>query len=246
MKDKDFYFKFFYKFRFLFFILFFILISNILIFTNISELDIKGNSWHSKEEIEEILFEEKFSRNSFLNFVKVILKNKKKIAFIEDYRINFKSPKKIELEVYEKSIVACVEYMSSYMYFDKDGILVESSTEKLDKIPIVKNLRIDNFVLYKKLGVDDEEIFKEILNLTQALSLKEIFVDYIVYNSSENVSAKINDILIEFGSIRDINDKILVLSDILPQIKDLSGSLYLNISKNDESLETYTFKKNKK
>ena len=33
----------------------------------------------------------------------------------------------MEVIIYEKSVVGYVSYMSSYMYFDKDGIIVELS-----------------------------------------------------------------------------------------------------------------------
>ena len=46
----------------------------------------------------------------------------------------------MEIIIYEKSIVGYVSYMSSYMYFDKDGIVVESSSSQLDGVPWVTGL----------------------------------------------------------------------------------------------------------
>ena len=39
--------------------------------------------------------------------------------------------------VYEKSVAGYVEYMGRYMYFDQDGIVVESSETRTEGIPQV-------------------------------------------------------------------------------------------------------------
>ena len=54
---------------------------------------------------------------------------------MEDYKLVFKGPSRAEIIVYEKSVVGYVSYMSSYMYFDKDGIIVESASKKLLAFP---------------------------------------------------------------------------------------------------------------
>ena len=102
---------------------------------------------------------------------------------MEDYRIVFHSPLDVEVIIYEKSIVGYVSYMSSYMYFDRDGIIVESSGDKLEGVPWITGLDFGQIVLYKPLPVEDPDIFQEILNLTQQLSLYEIPVDRIAYDS---------------------------------------------------------------
>lgn len=232
------------KFRiFLVFISIFLILIIALGVSSIKVVNIKGNSWYSDEEINEKIFPTKFSKNSLFTFInsKFLLK-KKAIPFIEDYSIIFKSPFSVELIIYEKSIIASVEYMSSYMYFDKDGIVVESSTKKLEKIPVLKRINVGDIVLYKKLPINDELIFSDILNLTQMLSVKEIYADYIEYNSSDDISIIIGDIKVELGKMSEINEKILILSDILPKLEGLSGYLYLNVSKESNS-GTYTFKK---
>jgi hypothetical protein len=43
---------------------------------------------------------------------------------VEDYQLVFHGPFKVEVIVHDKSIVGYVSHMSSYMYFDRDGIIV--------------------------------------------------------------------------------------------------------------------------
>ena len=55
-----------------------------------------------------------------------ISESMRKSLFVEDYKLVIKSLNRAEIIVYEKSVVGYVSHMSSYMYFDKDGIIVES------------------------------------------------------------------------------------------------------------------------
>ena len=77
----------------------------------------------------------------------------KTIPFVEDYKIVFRSPVNVEIITYEKSVVGYVSYMNSLMYFDKDGIIVESTNEKLEGIPMITGLRFGHIVLHKPLQV---------------------------------------------------------------------------------------------
>ena len=53
--------------------------------------------------------------------------------------------------IYDKSIVGYVSYMSSYMYFDRDGIIVESSPDCLPGVPWITGLEFGRIVLYQHL-----------------------------------------------------------------------------------------------
>ena len=110
----------------------------VLIFSvRIKDVEVSGNKQYTKEQIESLLFDGKWSRNSAFCYYQNRFKEHKSIPFIEEYKINFKSPTKVEVVVFEKSVVGCVSYMSSYMYFDKDGIIVESSSEQLPGVPVI-------------------------------------------------------------------------------------------------------------
>lgn len=51
-------------------------------------------------------------------------------------------------------------------YFDKDGIIVESTSETLPGVPKIAGLSFGHIVLHQPLPVEDISVFNEILNLT--------------------------------------------------------------------------------
>lgn len=71
--------------------------------------------------------------------------------------------------MYEKNIVGYVHYLGKNVYFDKDGIVVESSDQEIEGVPLIKGLTFDRLTMHQALNVKDASIFGTILNITQLL-----------------------------------------------------------------------------
>lgn len=220
-----------------------LLIGIVFFAVRIKEIDVTGNKQYTEEEIIDLLFDDKWSMNSAYCYYENQFREKKSIPFIEDYKIEFQSPTKVRVVVYEKSVVGYVSYMSSYMYFDKDGIIVESSSEQLDGIPWVTGMEFGHIVLHQPLPVEKQAIFEQILNLTQILSINEIRVDKIHYNNFMEAQLYIDQIVVELGNDDSLNGKITELKDILDsgEIDGLAGTLYLDSFDENNSNPMYSF-----
>lgn len=215
----------------------------ILLSVNIRTITVTGNQRYTDEEITDMLFSGKMDLNSAYCYVKDRFGEHQQIPFVEDYKLVFQGPFDVEVIIYEKSVVGYVSYMSSYMYFDKDGIIVESTNEKLQDIPRISGLDFGQIVLYKPLPVSSGKIFQEILNLTQVLSVHKLEAEKIQYNPSGEVSLFFEDIEVFLGNSSNINGKIAELSDMMPQLVGQSGTLYLDTYDEADSSMMFTFKR---
>ena len=138
----------------------------LLLSVHIQNITVTGSKRYNASQMEEFLFSGRWGKNSAYAYFTDRFRPHRQIPFVEDYKVVFHGPFNVEIIIYEKSIVGYVSYMSSYMYFDKDGIVVESSSSQLDGVPWVTGLDFGQIVLHRALPVDDKEIFEEILNLS--------------------------------------------------------------------------------
>lgn len=214
----------------------------VVLSVKITDITVTGNKRYTDEQMTDILFPDNVSRNTVYCYLRDRFKKHEPIPFVEDYKIVFQGLGKVEIIVYEKSIVGYVSYMSSYMYFDKDGIIVESANRMLPGIPWITGLKFGHIVLYQKLPVESQRIFEEILNLTQILSIYEMNVDKIQYNSFNEATLYMGDIEVVLGNNESLNGKIAELSDMLPELKGLKGTLYLDTYDETNSGTMYAFK----
>ncbi len=213
---------------------------------NVRQVTVTGNSRYTQEEIVNLLFQKKLDWNSAYLFWKEKTKEHIQIPFVEDYRVDFLTPFDVEILLHEKSVVGYVAYMGSYMYFDKDGIIVESTDQQLEGIPCVSGLRFGQIVLHQPLPVEDAGVFEEILNLTQLLSIRQLEVDKIQYDSKGEASLYFGNVEVILGDGSQMDGKISLLSNMMPQIRDLDGTLYLDNFDETKTDMISTFKKNLK
>lgn len=214
----------------------------VLVSVRITEITVTGNERYTDEQMIEILFPDQLSRIPVICYLRNRFQEHETIPFVEDYKIVFQGPGRVEIIVYEKSVVGYVSYMSSYMYFDKDGIIVESANEKIPGIPWITGLKFGQIVLYQKLPVESDEIFREILNLTQILSVYEMQVDKIHYNSFGEATLYMGEIEVILGDNESLNGKVAELNDMLPQLAGRSGVLYLDSYDETKTNAMYAFK----
>lgn len=220
-----------------------LLLSIVFVSVRLNRIEIKGsNSWYSAEQLEDLIFPTTLSRTTGIAFANQLMKKKQSIPFVEDYRINFTSFTSADVYVYEKSIVGCVEYMSSFMYFDKDGIIVESASKRLPGIPLINGLSFGEIVLYKPLPVQERGVFSNILNLTQTLSTYDISVDLIRYDRTGAAILVIGDLNVEVGDSSDMNGKISALANMLPTLEGHKGTLDLSSYDPTAEKEMYSFR----
>ena len=150
-------------------------------------------------------------------------------------------------------MVGYVEFMGSCLYFDKDGMVVESSKEHDRSVPKVTGLQMDYIVLNQKLPVVDDVIFQELLQMTQYFSSTMItfgdmesdmisLVDGIHFDSHENVSCTIGDIEISFGSGEQMEGKLQEMHDILPKLYGRKGTLHLETYDETVTEPSYVFR----
>ena len=224
-------------------VLFLVLLAGVfLLSVQVEEIQVNGNLKYEDQEIIDMIFDGKWDRHVLYTYYMDKTKPHKQLPFIEDYKIRFKSFNSIEVIVYEKSVVGYIDYMGSCMYFDKDGIIVESSSQKLHGIPWITGLKFGHIVLYQKLPVESERVFEEILNLTQILSIYDLSVDKIQYNTLGEATLYMGEIEVILGSNEGLNGKIAELGDMLPQLEGKSGILYLDNYDETRTNPMYTFK----
>ena len=164
------------------------------------------------------------------------------IPFVDVMNVSILAPDTIKITVYEKALAGYVKYLDTYMYFDKDGIVVESANRELSGVPRITGLKFGHIALYQKLPVESEQIFEEILNLTQILSIYGLEVDRIQYNSFGEANLYMGNVEVVLGSNESLNGKIAELCDMLPKLEGLSGTLYLDTYDETGTGGMYAFK----
>ena len=209
---------------------------------SIRNIYVEGNTYYDDSEIIDMVMTDSLSYNSLYLSMKYTDKSIENIPFVEKMSVNIVSPDTVKIVVYEKALAGYIEYLGRYIYFDSDGTAVESSTEQINDVPQVMGLDCSYVVMSKKLPVDNEDIFSEILDITQLLSKYELKANKIFFDSKYNIYLYFDDVEVDIGTGDNLDEKIIQLQYILPSLSGKKG--ILNLSEYSEETTNVTFEEN--
>lgn len=199
----------------------------IYVITNytVTTVYVEGNIHYTNEEIIGMVMEGSYGDNSLLLSLRYKNKSIEGVPFVEKMDVSVEDPHTIKIEVYEKALAGYVEYLERYMYFDKDGIIVESSKDKTAGIPQVTGLTFDHVVMYEPLPVEDASIFRSILSITQLVNKYNLSTDRIYFGSDGSLMLYFGDVRASLGMGDYLDEKIMTLQDVLPKLSGQKGTL---------------------
>lgn len=196
----------------------------------VKEVKVEGNELYSSEQIEQLVLNDKYSWNSLYVVLKYSFLDAKDVPFVDTMEVSLENPHTIHISIYEKGILGCfyIDTIGQYAYFDKDGFVVETSTEAIEGIPRITGITCEEVVLYEKLPLEQKDVLGNLLNLTQLLKKYDLLPQEIYYDEKLEPTLTYYGTRVVVGSDQYLSQKIVRLSAILPQLSGLYGTLYLD------------------
>jgi len=198
---------------------------------------VDGNVHYSDEEVRNLVMDGPLGDNSLYLSLKYKNKNITEVPFVDALQVSILSKDTIRITMYEKAIAGYVVYLGKYMYFDKDGTVIESSSVKTSGVCQITGLSFDYMVLGKQLPVSNESIFKKILNTNQLLTKYGLDCQVMDFDGAGNMTLIFDEVRVELGSKDDIDQMIMLLPQLLPNLEGKKGVLDMkNDSRNSDSI----------
>lgn len=195
----------------------------------VENVAVEGNELYSSTQIENMVLNDEYSWNSLYVDLKYRFMDIGEVPFVDTMEVSLDNPHTVHIKVYEKGMLGYL-YINSIgqnAYFDKDGFVVETSTEVIDGVPKITGISCEEVVLYEKLQLENSDILRDLLNLTQTLKKYNLLPDEIQYDSNMEPVLYYGTIQVKIGSEDNLSQKVVRLSIILPQLDGLSGTLHL-------------------
>ena len=145
----------------------------------IEHVKVEGTQIYSEDEIKQSVFTRKYSDNELFFMIYEKLYGINKLPFVEDIEVSYENRNTVTLRVYDKTISGCIKYMGQYVYFDRDGTVLQSLGEKKEGVPVVTGISFGKFTVGEVFQVKDESLFSTIMNLSQLITHYDIPVDRI-------------------------------------------------------------------
>ena len=193
----------------------------------VRQVTVTGNAYYTKEEVVNLLLDEGSLQNTLLVYLRYKYQEHPEIPFIDDFEVTMDSWQSLKIRVYEKNMVGYVRYLGQDVYFDKDGIVVESSTQELEGIPQISGVTFDSLAIHQPLSVEDPTIFDTILSITKLLTKYDLDPDEIRFGAGGELFLQLGDVKVALGTGENLDEKISRLKQLEGDLKDKSGTLHM-------------------
>lgn len=190
---------------------------------------VEGNELYSSTQIENMVLNDEYSWNSLYVDLKYRFVDIGEVPFVDTMEVSLDNPHTVHIKVYEKGMLGYL-YINSIgqnAYFDKDGFVVETSTEVIDGVPKITGISCEEVVLYEKLQLENSDILRDLLNLTQTLKKYNLLPDEIQYDSNMEPVLYYGTIQVKIGSEDNLSQKVVRLSLFCHSLTDLAAHLHL-------------------
>jgi len=193
----------------------------------IRQVTVTGNVYYTKEQIVDMVMEDGYQRNTLYLYLRYKYLKHPEIPFIDTFEVTIDSLDSVTIRVYEKGIVGYVQYLGKNVYFDKDGIVVESSDAVMEGVPRISGLVFDQLTMHQALSVKDPKVFNTILSITQLLTKYDLNPDEIRFGSNDELYLQIKDVRVALGVGEHLDEKVARLKQLEEDLADKSGTLHM-------------------
>lgn len=190
---------------------------------------VEGNEYYSDEEILSFINYEASPKNTLWLFWKNREPLTEGIPFINKISVKIQSPDTLKVEVTEKIIIGAVEDNGTYMFFDNEGNVAESSTASREGIPLVTGLTMSGTInLNEKLPAEDSSQLDDLLKLALSMQQYDVEADSITCEENKRFSFSKGNVTVKLGLCRDIEDKLTAYNELKSQeVLQEGGTLLL-------------------
>ena len=205
----------------------------------VRNVTIDGNVHYTDEEIKNIVMSGKFGDNSLYLSFKYKNREIKDLPFVETISVEIQSRDTVHISVYEKSLAGFIEYLGRYIYFDRDGIVVESSPVKTQGVPQVVGVEFDHVILHEKLPAQDDKLFGRVLNITKLMSKYGVDAQKMYFKPTGEIVLYQDDTTVNLGKEDNLDIKIMNLPSLLKNLVGMKGTL--RMENYDENTKKVSF-----
>ncbi len=215
-----------------------ILVMSGLLLFHVQTIEISGNQYVESRSIAKSIQNDQYASNSLYIMVKNALGKIRYPKSVESAKIYMKTPWSIKVVVKEKKAIGCTLIQDEYVLFDGEGIVLGTSPIQPEGILFAEGIQAEEVKANEQLPVKEDRVFRNIVDLSEALAQYSIEPDRLVCNGA-NLTVYIGNVCVELGS-GDMELKVNQLPDILSKLEGKKGTL--DLRHYNEMTEIISFK----
>ena len=168
------------------------------LYFKVENVEIMGSGHYTEKEIKAMVLRGPMAENSVLAPILYTTDDTGDIPFVEGFKVTRSNRNTIVVSVKEKKAVGCIPYLDSYIYFDRNGMFIESEKTQDKKVPFFDGIAVKRVVKGEKLPIK-ETVLNTAVALSTIFAKNDSLPDHIQFDESYEISLLYGDITVSLG-----------------------------------------------
>ena len=188
----------------------------------LDEVRVIGNKNYTADEIKTLIGFPEDAPNTLICYLRYFRYRVEDVPFIEDIQVKMENRNMICIEVGETGILGCLKEGKTYFYFDDNGVIQESLSEKRDTVPLITGVEAENMEIGQDVSIENRTAYKGMMELCRLLADYEIVPEEIAIGEDGYFTIYINEgIRVGMGAPVLLEGKIAELANLLPELLNM-------------------------
>ncbi len=188
----------------------------------LDEVRVIGNKNYTADEIKTLIGFPEDAPNTLICYLKYFRYEAEDIPFIEDIQVKMENRNMICIEVDETGILGCLKEGKNYFYFDDNGVIQESLSEKRDTVPLITGAEVGDMEVGQDISMENRTAYKGMMELCRLLVDYEIAPKEIAIGEDGYFTIYINEgIRVGMGAPVLLEGKAAELANLLPELLNM-------------------------
>lgn len=205
----------------------------------VEHVEVMGSNHYSEAEIKEMILRGPLASNSVLAPMLYTTNDTEDVPFVEGFRVKQMNRNTLVISIKEKQPVGCIPYLDSYIYFDRNGVFIEGSRTRDERVPYFDGIQVKHVVMNEKLPIKGTTVLNTAVALATIFSKNDAVPDHILFDESYDISLVYGDITVELGKDVYLEDKMARVIAILPKLTGEKGILHLESVTDNNKIITF-------
>lgn len=208
---------------------------------SIDSIEVKGVTTYSEEEVKSQIEKDRYYvGNTLVMIILNKLTGETYLPFVEKMTMSYEDPHVLKVKVKESIRAGVFEYMEHNVYFDSDGIALESRNKVFEGVPVVTGVKFNKLVLGEKIPVKGD-YFDTIVTITKKIASYQLDVSRIHFENEDDIYLVSGNFQIYIGSRRYLGNKMSRIAEILKSVskKHKKGVIDMHLFTEEKDIITF-------
>lgn len=207
---------------------------------SIKNIEISGNDTYTEYELMDAMKKDGYVGNTLLMIVENQLFGQTYLPFVEKVTMSYDDTHVLKVKVKEKLRAGVFQYGDKYVYFNEEGIALESRNTLFSGVPVVTGVEFSKMKLKKKIPAKDN-YFRTIVAITKKIAAWELDISEIHFDGEDDITLYSSKYKIYLGSSAYLDGKMSRISSILDAVskKHKKGTIDMHLYTDEKPVITY-------